>query len=94
MDKHAYLVVTLKIVVAFSGCCRVAALRVGVAEDTVIVEVHESSESEAEKSAAEDEPEDKVVAFTEADGIVDVAPKGNKCVCRRASGDCHRGRCC
>ena len=66
-----------------------ATIVVGIAVDAVEVEEHHASERKAEEGAGEDEPEDEVVAFGEADWVVDFTGCGDEAVGRGASWCCH-----
>lgn len=62
---------------AFAWACTVTRA-VGVAVNAIIVEEHHSREGKAEHGAGEDEPEDEVVAFGEADWVVYLASLGDE----------------
>lgn len=61
----------------------------GAAEDAVKIDVLESCQSEAHEGTREDEPEDKVVAFFEADGMVGSAHSAYERVIRCFVRFCH-----
>ena len=63
----------VEVVIAFAWRCRVAACWVGGTEVAIEVEVHEAGKGKAEECARENEPEDEVVSFAEAKGVVDLA---------------------
>lgn len=73
---------------AFAWACAVTST-IGVAVDAVVVEEHHSGEGKAEHGTGEDEPEDEVVAFGEADWVVDLAGLGDERVGRGACWGCH-----
>lgn len=62
-----------KVVKALPWSRMVAARVTSTAEDSIEIEILESSQSEAHESACEDEPENKVIALFESDGMVDFA---------------------
>ena len=66
-----------------------ATVVVGIAVDAVEVEEHHACEGKAEEGAGEDEPEDEVVAFGEANWVVDFAGYGDEAIGRRAGWCCH-----
>lgn len=63
----------MKIVPAFAGCGAQCGPRIAAAEDAVEVELWRAREGESKEGAAEDKPEDKVVALGEADWVVNLA---------------------
>lgn len=52
----------------------------GLTEDAMVVKQHEASETKAHEGTEADEPEDEVVAFGEADGVVDVSHEGDEAI--------------
>lgn len=89
MHFDADLVKVLSVVrPAFAGACTVT-LAVGIAVNVIVIEKHHSSESKAEHGTGEDEPEDEVVAFGEANWIVDLAGLGDEGIGWGACRSCH-----
>lgn len=59
-----------KVVQAFSRGCVVPSRVTNAAKDSMEVEILEPGQCEAHQGARKDEPQDEVVAFFEADGMV------------------------
>ena len=55
-----------------------AGLLIGLAKNVVVIDVGQAGESEADEGPAEDEEEHEVVAFLEAERVVDLADDGDE----------------
>lgn len=69
------------VIVALSWRGRVSTLRIRRTEVATEIKVHKPSEREAKECTGEDEPEDEVVGFVEAKGVVDSLEEGFGAIC-------------
>lgn len=61
----------------------------GCTEDSIVVQILESRQCETEESPFEDEPQDEVVPFAEADGIVNFPSLSHEGICWWSVALCH-----
>jgi len=89
MHFDADLVKVLSVVRPAFAWARTVTSAVGIAVNAIVIKEHHSGEGEAKHGASEDEPEDEVIAFGEANWVVDLAGLGDEGVGWRTRWSCH-----